>query len=328
MKRDQYPTKKFDLKLKELYGKRIREKHRQYLEKTSSQREQHRGEKEQVILQVIKMYYYSEGGISHNKLVNIVHLDRKSLRPYTQSLLKNGLIKRDGNEHHGKYVPTRKPSYTDLLLRSSLFADDFRFNSLNAAGLPRFSVLYEYNGYGPSLIFGKPPNNKDPVDATLVDFTAYTKYYEPRFTEQDRLERTLFESSNRIGAFITYAIIQAMNLSNDEMLSLSKGEQDQFTTDWVHTCISQVVPHLISFFKESAYTSMGSYPRVENPKVKYIKEIQTSELNKSFEKLYPYLSYKLRKSIDRLPESLENYKKLMESLNNESKMQKKLQTSV
>jgi hypothetical protein len=70
------------------------------------------------------------------------------------------------------------------------------------------------------LIFDKPPNNIDPVDASLVDFTGYTKYYEPKFTEEDRLERMLFESSNRIGALITYAIIQAMNMASDEMLSL------------------------------------------------------------------------------------------------------------
>jgi hypothetical protein len=268
------------------------------------------------------MYHHS-GGLLHKKLANIVHLDRKSLRVYTQILLKEGSIKRKGEGYHGKYVPTQKPSYTELLLKASLFADDFKFNLLNTAGPPRFSVLNEYNGYrGPSLIFDEPPNNIDPVDATLVDFTSYTKYYDPKFTEENRLERMLFESSNRIGAFIIYAIIQSMSLANDEMLSLSKREHNQFIADWVQTCILQVIPHLILSFRESAHRSIGSFPRVEDPKVKYIKEIQISELNKSFERIYPYLSYKLRKSIDKLSQSLQSYKKWEKSLTNEIEIQK------
>lgn len=171
------------------------------------------------------------------------------------------------------------------------------------------------------MIFDEPPNNIDPVDATLVDFTSYTKYYDPKFTEENRLERMLFESSNRIGAFIIYAIIQAMGLANDEMLSLSKREHNQFIADWVQTCILQVIPHLILSFRESAHRSMDSFPRVEDPKVKYIKKIQISELNKSFERIYPYLSYKLRKSIDRLSQS---YRAIRNgrSLTNEIEIQK------
>lgn len=309
------PTQSFDSELKKFYGREIIRKHKQYLDETISSREQHKQEQEDAILRVIERYYYSEGGISHHKLADLFHLHIKSLRVYTQNLLKKGLIKREGNGHHGKYVPTRKLPYSDLLLRASLFGDEFK-HLLNAAGPPRFCVLYEYNGYcGPTRIFHKPPNNINPVDATDVDFTTYTKYYEPKFMEDDRLERILFESSNRIGALIIYAIIQAMNLANDEMQSLSKREQNQFISDWVHTCISQVVPYLVFYFKDSAYRSM--YPRMENPE----KKIQTSELSKSFEKLYPYVSHELRKSLDKLPKSLEGYKKQIETLGKESEMQ-------
>jgi predicted transcriptional regulator len=322
LNRDITLPKSFDLGRKELYANRIREKQTQYLEKTRAAREQYKREKAQEILEIIKMYYHSKGGILHNNLANTVNLDRKSLRVYTKILLKEGSIKREGKGYHGKYVPTQKPSYTELLLKSSLFADDFKFNLLNTAGIPKFSVLYEYNGYGgPSLIFDKPPNNIDPVDGTLVDFTSYAKYYDPKFTEENSLERMLFESSNRIGAFIIYAIIQAMSLANNEMLSLSNRERNQFIADWTKTCILQIIPHLILFFRESAHKSMSSFPRVEDPKVKYIKEIQISELNKSFERIYPYLSYKLRKSIDKLPQSLQSYKKWEKSLTNEIEMQ-------
>jgi predicted transcriptional regulator len=290
LKDDQYLTSKFDLKQKERYS----EKMRQYRKNTYSEREQHKREKEEAMLQIVEMYD-SRGGISHNKLANIVHLDRKSLRPYTQNLLKQGLIKREGNKHHGKYIPTRKPSYTDLLLRASLFADYFRLHLLNAAAKPRFAILYEYNGYGsqslivdepPEDYFMKAPEDRDPLEAAMVDFTAYTKYYQPKFTEQDKLECMLFEFSNRIGAFITYAIVQAANLSDNGVLS--KREQRQFITDWVHTCISHVIPQLTMFFEDSIYRA-GS------------RHIQNSELNEIFQRLYPYLGYKLRKSISKLP---------------------------
>ncbi|MGH9974703.1 MAG: hypothetical protein ACRD8Z_02550, partial [Nitrososphaeraceae archaeon] len=86
---------------------------------------------------------------------------------------------------------------------------------------------------------------------TPSKFDTYKKYYEPKFIKQDYLERALFEFSNRIGAFITRAVIEATRASNYNIGSFreSTGMQYSITQAFMKKTTSSIIPSLIPIFK-------------------------------------------------------------------------------
>jgi hypothetical protein len=51
-----------------------------------------------------------------------------------------------------------------------------------------------------------------------IDYdSTYSKYFHPKFTEESGLARTLFEFSNKIGAFITYILIHRLNQNSQPL---------------------------------------------------------------------------------------------------------------
>ena len=99
------------------------------------------------------------------------------------------------------------------------------------------------------------PNRQIITDFVLkndVDCTSYTSLYKPMFTNKDEIEHALFEFSNRVGAFITYALIQAMNPDNNKM-SLSTKGQDEIVKKWAQNSISRILPFLVKNFNDFVY---------------------------------------------------------------------------
>ena len=270
--------------------------------------EPHTADKENAILEVI-MLYGMKGGISHNQLAHIANLDRKSLRKYTQHLMKDGKIRRDGI--HGRYFPTEE-AYKDPLLNATLFGDDFRFRLLDKK---QDLVLC----------------NQIITDFELkkeIDCTSYTDLYKPMFTPEDEVERALFEFSNRIGAFITYALIQAMNPDNNKT-SLSTRGQDEIVKKWAQNSISRILPFLVKNFNDFAYRAIDQYPHGYEEQVKFMEKsprfildkLIISRLLTAFGKLYPRLSYEFDKMVMNLPKASENYKRYMEEMHEKWKRQ-------
>jgi hypothetical protein len=277
-----------------LIHKKLREARARYLEPYIS-------EKENAILEVIRVYGI-KGGISHNQLAHIADLDRKSLRKYTQHMMKDGKIRRDGI--HGKYFPTEE-AYKDPLLNATLFGDDFRFRLLDKK---QDLVLC----------------NQIIVDSDLkkqIDCASYTSLYKPMFTRKHKLEHTIFEFSNRIGAFITYALIQAMNPDNNKT-SLSTKGQDEIVKKWAQNSISNVLPFLVKDFNDVVYRAIDQYPHDYEEQVEFKDKRPRLVLDKStirrlltvFGRLYPRISYEFGKMIMKLPEASENYKRYMEEM--------------
>jgi hypothetical protein len=59
-------------------------------------------------------------------------------------------------------------------------------------------------------------------------FTGYKHYFEPKFSEKDELERCVFEFSNKIGAFITFVLMHAMNPDNKKIINSKENiEKDE-----------------------------------------------------------------------------------------------------
>jgi hypothetical protein len=260
-------------------------------------------EKENTILEII-LVYAMKGGISHNQLAHIMDLDRKSLRKYTKKLLKDKKIKKDGKGRHGNYFPTEEV-YKDPLLNATLFGDDFRFRLLD-----KMQDLVLCNQIITDFDLGKQ-----------IDCTSYTSLYKPKFTHKHKVEHTIFEFSNRIGAFITYALIQAMNPDNNKS-SLSTKGQDEIVKKWAQNSISNVLPFLVKDFNDVVYRAIDQYPRGYEEQVKFTDRRPRFVLDKSiisrlliaFGRLYPRISYEFDKMINKLPEASENYKRYMEEM--------------
>jgi predicted transcriptional regulator len=198
-------------------------------------------DKEREVYRVIRVYAINGERLNHDKLAYLVDLDRKRLRRYTTSLTEKGLVKRESGPH-GRYYLT-KETHINPLLKAYLFGDNFRRNLLEKDDLITTNKKVQYS---------IPPLGSK-------DFTTYRRYFEPKFSEKDKLERTLFEFSNRIGAFISYVLIQAMSRSgNNEDIEDPK-VQNVLVQRWVNTAITKILPHLAPQFKDSIDKSLGQY---------------------------------------------------------------------
>jgi hypothetical protein len=162
----------------------------------------------------------------------------------------------------------------------------------------------------------------------IVDCTTYSSLYRPIFTTEDGIEQALFEFSNRLGAFITYTLIQAMNPENNKM-SLSGRGQDEIVKKWAQNSISRILPFLVKNFNEFVYIAIGQYPHGYDEQVKFMDKSPRFVLDRptiskmltAFERLYPRLGYEFDKMIMNLPVALENHKKFIEEMREKWKRQ-------
>jgi hypothetical protein len=163
----------------------------------------------------------SSFGISRHDLADRVGLDRKNLRPYIKRLINRKMITRASGKQ-GKYFPTANV-YQDVLLTANFF------------GEVSISKLLSIENYV------VPEQNQ----------STYSDYFSLKFTEDSSLERTIFEFSSKIGAFITYILIQAMNPENEYIIKSDEKDldRDALVQEWTKNAVSSIIPFLLSRFK-------------------------------------------------------------------------------
>ena len=117
-----------------------------------------------------------------------------------------------------------------------------------------------FGGNFESLFFSKMPNqlafNQSigyPIRALngkydLRDFSSTKKYFEIKFTMEDIMEYKQFEFANRIGAFVIYTIIQAMN--PDNFSKSSPAIQNQLSQEYIEQSISKITATLAQRFRQ------------------------------------------------------------------------------
>jgi hypothetical protein len=122
----------------------------------------------------------------------------------------------------GKYFPTANV-YQDVLLTANFF------------GEVSISKLLSIENYV------VPEQNQ----------STYSDYFSLKFTEDSSLERTIFEFSSKIGAFITYILIQAMNPENEYIIKSDEKDldRDALVQEWTKNAVSSIIPFLLSRFK-------------------------------------------------------------------------------
>ena len=281
----------------------------EYRRKKQNYLDEYRHEKKNIILEIIRTYGM-RGGISHAQLSNEIDLDPKNLRPYIKELIKEGLVKK-GKSLRDKYFPTEE-AYKDQLLNAYLFGNNFRKNILTKDLVITTDRKVEY------VI---------PFPSHCKDFTIYRCYFEPKFNESSKLEHCLFEFSNKIGAYITYFLIQIMDANRIKLPS--NRSTDILLEEMARKAISTIIPYAMSVFKDSVYKSVGEYPPTYEDKIKYLEkrpryifeEDIIKELRRSFVRIYPLMSYEFEKIDERLSNELTSFKEHLKYMHKKWKEQ-------
>jgi hypothetical protein len=164
-----------------------------------------------------------------------------------------------------------------------------------------------------------------------MDFTIYRQYFEPKFTKRDKLEHTLFEFSNRIAAFITYVLIQAMNSDAYSNKLKSPRELDQLVTEWVHKAVLRAFPFIIWQFRDSVHKGINQYPRNYHEHVSYMEQVPKflmstetiDNVTRSFARIYPLVTYEFERIFQNLSSEVKSYKLQLEEMREKKKEQEK-----
>ena len=150
---------------------------------------------------------YGSTGISHTRLANLVGIDRKNLSAYTKRLIGRGLLRR-GEGKQGIYYQATQ-SKTGSIVTPDLFA-------------------------------------KVAADEMLLkkDFDLKSPFIRKMDTT-DLPEYELFLFSNKLGAVMTYLLIESMSESNRVVTEPRNNHGSEPNAEmWVHDAISSLV-HLI-----------------------------------------------------------------------------------
>ena len=195
----------------------------------------------------------------------------------------------------GKYFPTAN-AYQDALLTA---------NFLSEVSIPQL-----LNGEN----YVVPKENA----------STYSDYFSLKFTEDSGLERTLFEFSNKVGAFITYVLIHAMNPRNEHIIKSDEKDLDRDTLvqEWTKNAVSSIIPFLLGKFKGAIFSDLDNIkPSDLDPKKVddvigdyflrkpffQMKAETITELDQKFEAIYPLVKYRLDEILKGLPVAIENY---------------------
>jgi predicted transcriptional regulator len=155
---------------------------------------------------------HANGGIGHVQLAVILGIDRKNLTPFMKRLISKGLVRR-GPGKQGKYYPT----------------SEYRGPIMTADILGKAAAV---------MILDKE------------DFQINSPYF--RDTKgDDSLDLTLFDFSNKVGAIITYLLIQSMNSENKITGNATNDEEKDLNVErWIDDAISSLGFVLLPLFKD------------------------------------------------------------------------------
>ena len=293
------------------------------------------------ILDIINSCTIHNEGILVKVVAKLVNLSDKSITHYIKELKEEGKIKT--SEKTGRLVSTSE-IFKDPIVNSEIFGYYFKTKLLNNNKSNKNTIILN-----PNTEYWYTDNN----DETKY-FTFSNELFEPNFTENDILEEMLFEFSNRIGSFITYLIIYAMNPDNyDEQKnnkSLSGKTKDEIAKEIINKGILSITPFLASFFRDMYDKRTGKYPYVTREedfetKKEYLSRSPQYIINEkesilalisAFTRLYPLMSYEFEKIMPeqhrylfrdyliKQPSGIEGYKKYMKEFYEYLKNQEKL----
>jgi hypothetical protein len=248
-----------------------------------------------------------KNGIAHQELARIIRIDRKNLRKYMSRLTARGLVLR-GSGLQGKYYPAVK---------------EYRETSISAEILGQVlasTILEE------------------------IDLKIKSPFF--RRTEQE-IGNAMFVFSNKVGAIITYILIQAMNPLNKISGNTKNSiERDLNVETWIDDVITtlrpallqsikvHVGPHLesldygvvnsdglINYDHDKSLGAFAEYLYVSRPHYE-LSDTIISELMRAFSMVYPNLSKRFERIRSVLPQLVTGEVEHWEYMENKSECQK------
>lgn len=262
------------------------------------------------ILDIINAFTAHHEGILVKELAKLVNLNRRSVTHYIQSLRNKGKIKT--SKKTGRLVST-SDVFKDPIINAEVFGYIFETRLLNKNNKNFVSDVSE------SIFFGKTNREYNLKTHEYDEWTDAVEanppqnhLYEPKFSDKDFVEKMLFEYSNRVGSFIIYLIMYAINPDNynkdnsNNLWSLSDKDKDEMAKEIINRGILSIIPFLASSFREILDKRTGKYPHFKDMKTKleYLtrspkfiiddKEYFRSLIN-AFTRLYPLMSYQFEK---------------------------------
>jgi predicted transcriptional regulator len=172
---------------------------------------------------------YFKAGISHQKLADVMGIDRKTLRRYMSELVSEGYAKRE-KDKFGLYYPTTKALNQEVMI-------DALGNGLRKV----LSYGYDCGRHG---------------DIKLVK-------------DWDDAQLDLFKFSNLLGALVTYILIQSVNPTNEFIEEKDHDHKKYRSpllreSKWVEKILSQLINgiDLESEFHRKVYTPLTSLREV------------------------------------------------------------------
>lgn len=227
-------------------------------------------------------------GISKKDLLSITGVDQSTAYRITDKLEKRGDIE-----------IIRKAQRTSYRIVS-----DARINiGYGSSILGRYAV---------SELFKKsvPVIYNETVEKKIVNTPTCTEFYQlinennrhsqSKFKSNDYIGMALFEFSVRIGAYLTYLFIAALDPKN-EFFNNDPG-RDNLVKQWLAYGVSEgILSTLLNEFKDSIYQSLGLFPRGLEETLKYrrkkpeyvISDKIAKRAFRTFARLYPSINERL-----------------------------------
>lgn len=209
------------------------------------------------------------------KEINREVIKLRTIEKYLKELQTDGIVKQE--KKFGKYFLTTQ------LLNEAAFGPKLFHNEA-------MSRLFSRKGISVPII-GK--------DACHFMHT--------KFTKNDWREKCLLKFVNRIGVYVTYVILQAMNPElNAERQSLSFKERDDLAKKWSSN----------SIFGDFILWQFANLPELNNNEMEKpfleLKKKTFDEFSKALNNLYPYADGALSSSMLALPEKIDALRESVE----------------
>ena len=285
---------------------------------------------------IISMIVEAGGnGITQNKINLETSLDRTTVYRHTKIMEKDGKIKKITRGKNTVYIATDK-ALEDLSITATLISMKLTSTILRDK---HDLILSDYSMTGTEGYF---------------DFTSWKKYIITKFDPKS-IEKSIFEISNRIGAYITYILIKSMDpkiIRTIEESHRNKRNLDSIsryqrvTDEWIRNAIRPTYQWLYCLIDVMRYhghipnpwtkENITKIDQLENNerKIAY-KMAQMSEdlqdeetLDKiyhAFSEIYPHLNYLMEKIWKNLPSEMQYAKIDLESLENDLQTKQKIQ---
>lgn len=227
-------------------------------------------------------------GVSKKDLLSITGVDQSTAYRITDKLEKRGDIE-----------IIRKGQRTSYRIVS-----DARINVAYASSiLGRYAVSELFKKSVP-VIYNETVEKKIVNLPTCTEFYQFinenNRHFQPKFKSNDYIGMALFEFSVRLGAYLTYLFIVALDPKN-KFFNNDPG-RDDLVKQWLTYSVSQgILSTLLHEFKDSIYQSLGLFPRGLEDTLKYRRKrpefVIGDKIAKSafrtFARLYPSINERL-----------------------------------